>query len=153
MKHTGYSSMKISAPHQGYGLDIWGPTVKSPEGYRYLLTIVDLFHGYVRFLPTRTKGAYEIISCCLNQVWWHSGLPVFILTDDDTAWRSELVTEFCKAANVETWRTAPYSAWELGRVERRHQDVNLAMKSPRQGSVATYHQVCWLMLSTLFARL
>ena len=43
MKHGEYSSMKIDSPHQAYGLDVWGPTVKSPEGYRYVLTLVDLF--------------------------------------------------------------------------------------------------------------
>jgi len=129
MAHQEYSSTKITAPHQGYGLDIWGPTILSSEGYRYILTIVDLFHGYVRFFPTRTKSAKEIMSVCLNMLWWHSGLPNFILTDDDSNFRSELCTEFCRMNNIETWRTAPYSPWELGRVERRHQDLNLAMQA------------------------
>jgi len=129
MAHQEYSSMKLTAPHQGYGLDIWGPTIVSSEGYRYVLTIVDLFHGYVRFYPMRTKSAKEIMSTALNMLWWHSGLPNFILTDDDSNFRSELCTEFCRLSNIETWRTAPYSPWELGRVERRHQDLNLAMKA------------------------
>jgi transposase InsO family protein len=129
MAHQEYSSMKLTAPHQGYGLDIWGPTVLSAEGYRYILTIVDLFHGYVRFYPMRTKSAKEIMSVALNMLWWHTGLPNFILTDDDSNFRSDLCTEFCRLSNIETWRTAPYSPWELGRVERRHQDLNLAMKA------------------------
>jgi len=116
MTHTGYSSMKLSAPHQGYGLDVWGPTIMSTEGYRYLLTMVDLFHGYVRYFPLRTKSTREIISVCLNYVWWHSGLPTFILTDDDAAFWADLCIEFCRLSNIETWRTAPDSPWELGRV-------------------------------------
>ena len=103
--------------------------MKSPEGYRYVLTLVDLFHGYVRFFPLRTKSSAEILSTALNFCWWHVGLPQFILTDFDVAFRSELSKQFCRAAKVEAWHTAPYSAWELGRVERRHQDLNLAMKA------------------------
>jgi len=131
--------MKLSAPHQGYGLDVWGPTIMSTEGYRYLLTMVDLFHGYVRYFPLRTKSTREIISVCLNYVWWHSGLPTFILTDDDAAFRADLCIEFCRLSNIETWRTAPYSPWELGRVERRHQDLNLAMKAMRDKEAWPHH--------------
>jgi len=139
MRHTEYSSMKMEGPHQGYGLDIWGPTVESEEGYRFILTMVDLFHGYVRYFPVRTKSTFEIMSVCLNMVWWHSGLPSFVLTDDDSAFRASLFTEFCRLTNVETWRTAPYSSWELGRVERRHKDLNLGMQALRDKSLWPHH--------------
>ena len=129
MRHTEYTSMKVEGPHQGFGLDVWGPTVKAPTGHRYILTLVDLFHGYVRYFPMRTKSSAEIISVAMNLCWWHVGLPKFVLTDFDAAFRSTLCKEFCRAARIEVWHTAPYSAWELGRVERRHQDLNVAMKA------------------------
>ena len=139
MKHGEYTSMKVESPHQGFGLDVWGPTVVTPEGYKYVLTLVDLFHGYVRFFPLRTKSSAEILSTALNYCWWHVGLPQFILTDFDVAFRSELSKKFCRAAKVEAWHTAPYSAWELGRVERRHQELNLAMKALEDKETWPHH--------------
>jgi hypothetical protein len=129
MKHGRYSSMKLDSPHQGYGVDVWGPTVKSDQGYRYILTVVDLFHGYVRFYPLRTKSANEMMSVMVNQLFSHSGVPSFILSDCDAAFRSELAQAYCRAMGVDWLFTAPYSAWELGRVERRHRELNVAVKA------------------------
>ena len=55
-------------------------------------------------------------------------MPDFILTDADAAYRGHLFNEFVRLTKVTTWMTAPYSAWELGRVERRHGDLNISMK-------------------------
>jgi transposase InsO family protein len=139
MKHGQYTTMKIEAPHEAYGIDVWSPTVVSPEGYKYILTIVDLFHGYVRYYPMHTKSAREIIYTALNNVWWHKGLPRLVLGDDDPAYRSALAKEFCRQAKVEFLTTAPYSPWENGRVERRHQDLDLAIKSLRDKATWPEH--------------
>ena len=128
MRHATYSTMELKAPHEGYGIDIWGPTVQSAEGHRYILICVDLFHGYVRFYPLKTKSSREIMSTLLNNLFWHVGLPKFILSDNDATFRSALMDDFCERTGVRRIQTAPYSPFELGRVERRHQELNRAMK-------------------------
>jgi hypothetical protein len=127
-KHKKWSSMKIKGPHEAYGIDVWYPTVISAEGYVFLLTIVDLFHGYVRFKPLFTKSAPEIISVFYNEIVCHLGLPKFILSDQDPAFRGKLSEEFKKVTGMGWLHTAAYSAWELGRVERRHDGCNRCMK-------------------------
>ena len=82
----------------------------------------------MRFYPTRTKGTKEIINVLCNYLWWHVGLPRFVLTDHDAAYRSDLARDFASRTGVEFWHTAPYSSWELGRVERRHRMLNTAQQ-------------------------
>ena len=79
------------------------------------------------------------MSTLLTYVWWHVGLPTFILTDDDAAYRSALADDFRQRTGVEMLRTAPYSSWELGRVERRHADLNKAMQLLRDKKAWPLH--------------
>ena len=127
-KSSTYTTMKVTAPHQVYGIDVWYATVVSAEGYAYILTVVDFFHGYVRFYPLRTKSAEEIMSVLHNYVFSHFGLPTgFMFSDDDPAFTSRLVQEYLRITQLKWVKTAPHSQWENGRVERRHQMLNLCL--------------------------
>ena len=120
--------MKLSSKHTGFGIDLWGPTLRSPEGFRYILTVLDLFSGYVRFLPIFNASAGET-AWRLDSLFSHIGYPLFILSDRGTNFNSELFHSFCKIKNINYFHTGSYSPWEMGRVERRHQDLNLAFKA------------------------
>lgn len=128
-KHRSYTSLTVSGPHEVYGIDFWDPTIESYDMWRYILTVVDLFHGYVRLFPTKTKSAQEVMYLLHNYIFSHLGLPKMIFSDDDPAFKSNEVQEYCRVTGLEWPRTAPHSHWQLGRVERRHQDLGLAMKT------------------------
>ena len=80
-KHTMYSTMKVVKPHMAYGIDFWDPTLAgaltSAEletlDYRYILTVIDLFHSYTRLYAVRTKSAAEAMVVLYNQIFMHQG--------------------------------------------------------------------------------
>ena len=63
-----------------------------------------------------------------NYVFSHFGLPTgFMFSDDDPAFTSRLVQEYLRITQLKWVKTAPHSQWENGRVERRHQMLNLCL--------------------------
>ncbi|CAC5402236.1 unnamed protein product [Mytilus coruscus] len=49
-------------------IDILGPLTKSPEGYSYVLLLIDAFNRWTEAFPLKTQGAKEIARVIYNQI-------------------------------------------------------------------------------------
>ena len=87
-----------------------------------------MFHGYTRFYPLRTRAAHEIAVVLMNNLFYHVDVPRTIFSDRAKEFVSELLKELCDMAKVEWIYSARRTPSQNGRVERRHNLLNVAMK-------------------------
>jgi len=128
LNHGRYTSLTWSYPGQAIGIDHCHIGIDGvPE--QYVLTIIDLFAGYLLFLPVISTTAEETVETILARWVCLFGFPEAILSDDHGSFRGNLAKTFCTLAGMEWLTTAPYSHHQLGMVERRHQALRRAVQS------------------------
>jgi len=127
-KHQQYSTFSVDGPHQAYEVDVYDPCIEGLHGYKKILVVVDIFHGYLILIALRTETATEIVMALYLHVFIHKGMPRYILTDDAPAFKGKVAEEFKQVTGVEWPRTAPYSHWQLGRAERRNVILDFAIR-------------------------
>jgi hypothetical protein len=96
------------------------------QGYKYILTIVDIFTSFVVNIPLRTKEASEIISA-LWQLFTIMGLPKIIQTDNGGEFKNDLVTLLLKKLNVLHTTNVPYHHQAMGKVENQIKTVSAVL--------------------------
>ena len=97
---SGRMFVRGSAPIEPWTylhVDHYGPLNRttSPDGYRYILTVVCRDCHSPRFLPTRTNGAKETAARLLT-VFGQEPFPRLIVTDRHQTFMSELLSELSR---------------------------------------------------------
>ena len=64
----------------------------TPRGYRFILTITNLFSGYVVAVPCKTKESEETIRLIMHNWVLRFGYPKQLLADNDPSFTSKLFT-------------------------------------------------------------
>ena len=78
----------------------------------------------------KSKTAREAFTKLHMNVFTKSGVPqLFMLQDDDPAWKSDIAKEWAAITQTRMPRTAPYSHWQLGRLENRHKIFNRLLQA------------------------
>lgn len=120
--HTSASNqLKICAtrPFQKIMIDITGPlTPSSKYGYRYILSIVDVFSRYPMLICLQDTSSCNIINNIFKR--WISifGYPECIISDNAPNLHSNLVRDFCTKYQIEKLTSSPYYPQGNGIVER-----------------------------------
>ena len=70
-------------PFHTIAVDLYKPGSKSPSGFRYVLTVVDLCTRWVQFIPLRSKYAAEVILSLAHHWFAFHGIPELVLSDRD----------------------------------------------------------------------
>ena len=108
-------------------IDLFAPGEVTPQGYRYVLTVVDLCTKWVMFVPVRTKYPSEILSVLLSS-WFHlHGLPEFILSDKGKEFLG-VATVVCEMLGVKQIKTTPYHPRTNGLCESQHKMLTSELK-------------------------
>lgn len=89
-------------------MDILGPLVKTDEGYRYILLVVDSFSKWCEAIPLVTMEAREIAWKLYDEVICRYGCPVSILTDRGANFISNLMKELCSIFKISKINTSSY---------------------------------------------
>ena len=55
-------------PFETISTDTCGPFPNSAQGNNYVLTVVDMFTGYIEFKCTATKSAKEVAEFLINEI-------------------------------------------------------------------------------------
>jgi len=87
-------SLLVNAPGQVFFMDFSGGTQggtlpASPEGFVYLLIVMDAFTRYVFGVPLKTKSVVEIADRLMAHVFAFTGFPRALHSDNDTVLCSE----------------------------------------------------------------
>lgn len=93
------------------------------KGFRFCLTVVDLFSGWPECFPVRYQSAEEAARCIVRDVAPRFGIPVTISSDRGGAFVSNTFRKVLELLAVTTRLHCPYHPQGNGSVERRNGDI------------------------------
>ena len=106
---------------------------ESTEGHKHLLTVVDIFSGFVILRALKDKKA-ETVAQQLWAICALFGLPQIIQSDNGTEFKNEIISAFVKLVNSRRRFTAPYNPRCDGKVERTIGIVKTVIRKLLQGA-------------------
>ena len=109
----------IGEPFKLVAFDIVGPLPKSAAGFRYILTMMDLYSKYPEAIPIKRVDNEAVLEAML-EVFSRHGIPECILTDQGSVFMSRLTKAVCNTLGVNQIRTSPYHPQSDGALERWH---------------------------------
>ena len=109
----------IGEPFRLVAMDIVGPIPRSASGYKYLLTLMDLYSKYPEAIPLKKIDNEAVLEALLEVISRH-GIPEAILTDQGSVFMSRLTKSVCNVLGIEQIRTSPYHPQSDGALERWH---------------------------------
>ena len=131
-------------------IDIVGPLPLS-QGYRYLLSVIDLTSRWVEALPMTEASTTACASTFIHGWVQRFGLPANITSDNGTVFVSNLWKEIQKELGIKGDLTPPYHPSSLGAIERRHRDIKSGLKTTlvqmgNESGDAWMNRLPWVML-------
>ena len=108
--------LATKSPLEILAMDHVGPLPES-NGYRYILTVIDMFSKYAFAFPVRDLSAATVVEKC-KEVFSLVGFPDAILTDRGTAFMSDMFLSFIRKFNVRKLSTNSFSPHSNGCCER-----------------------------------
>jgi len=112
----------VKAPLAGIEIDI----LQLPEtdtGFRYVLSIIDVFTNYVRILPMKDKEANTVAHLLLTHWINLFGVPQTIISDQGTEFVNSTISYITKALHIEHIFASAKHPQTTGRVERLNKTI------------------------------
>lgn len=120
VKKTPLCTMPIiEEPFKRVGVDLVGPLLKSSEGYKYILTLVDYATRYPEAVPLRNINAKTVAEALIG-IYCRLGVPQEVLSDLGTQFTSEIMREVSELLKIRKIHTSPYHPATNGLCERSH---------------------------------
>ena len=108
-----------SEPFSKVAFDLVGPLPRSVNGYRYILTMMDLYTKFPAAIPLKRVDNVTVIDAMM-EVFSCFGLPKVLLTDQGSVFTSKLTKAMCKEFGITKIQTTPYHPQSDGALERWH---------------------------------
>ena len=115
-----------SGPFEVWTMDFVGPLPRSTKGYKYILTLRDVFTKWVEAFPTKDMTAATVVHHLVTDVFPRFGLPLKLHSDNGTQFTSESLGDVCRALGIKKTETPPYNP-KSNMVERFHKDLTKAL--------------------------
>ena len=104
--------------NQVIAIDFTKPsTVESPEGYKKVLTIIDLYDGWLTYIPTKGETADDWM-LALEKYTWRNGTPETILCDNGSSFNGIASQRFRNIFGCNVRTTAAFNPQSNGTAER-----------------------------------
>jgi len=111
------------APGLIVAADLTGPFPESPEGNKYLLSIIDHCSGWVEVKAIPNKTAECIHNYLLREYLPRHSTPEVFLTDNGLEFKNKLVVGLMETMGAEVRHSTPYHPQSNGMVERYHRTL------------------------------
>ena len=108
-----------SEPFSKVAFDLVGPLPRTTSGYRYVLTMMDLYSKFPAAVPLKKVDNVTVIEAMM-EVFASYGLPKVLLTDQGSVFTSRLTRAMCEQFQIEKIQTSPYHPQSDGALERWH---------------------------------
>lgn len=95
------------APFDCLAADYIGP-LPSSQGYKYCLTIIDVYSRYPFVFPVKSLET-SVLCECFRKIFALCGYPDTILSDRGTNFESQEFQSFCKERGIRKLRTTSYN--------------------------------------------
>jgi len=110
--------LPIPTLFQRLHIDFLGPLETTPEGYKYILLIVDAYSKWPEAFPLASTDATEVAWVLYREIFCRYGAPDMLLSDRGQNFMSKLITELCAIFQVTRLRTSSYHAQTNAQCER-----------------------------------
>ena len=101
---------------------------KSASGFKYVLTMTDLFSGYVIAVPTKTQQSEETIKHIFHSWVLRFGMMREIIDDNAPGFTSKFMAAVLKAFGCKETHGQPYRCASTSKVERANKRLNVALR-------------------------
>ena len=107
-------------PFKTIAIDTCGPFPTSANGNVYVLTVVDMFTGYIECRCTPTKAAHEVARFLIDEIIPRHSCPLNLISDRGTEFNNKVIEHLTNVLRVCHIKTTPYNPSANGRCERIH---------------------------------
>ena len=131
----------VTAPFERLHLDLIGPMGVSHNGYRYVMTIIDVFTRYLVTVALRSKEATEVARALYNKVVCVHGVPVTIVTDQGTEFVNSVMKELSKELLMQHAKITAFYLSANGVIERANYTITNILRTLVEGNVSIWDQM------------
>jgi len=110
-------------------MDIYGPLIRSAEGYMYIVAVICRLSRYIELICCVTMEAEEVAKRIFDQVLCRHGMIEELICDRGSQWRGVVVQTMCSLTNTRVSMTAPYNPRCNSRIERPFRVVGSFLKT------------------------
>ena len=104
------------------------PNLPSFNGYRHIITMMDVFSRYLFAYPMQDMTARTVGRCIIDVMTRHCYLPTIILTDKGSQFRSEVVNQIAQTLDIRISHASTKHAQTIGILERTHASLKTSLK-------------------------
>ena len=115
---------EAEGPNQRCHIDIAGPFVKSQEGFRYCLTMVDSSTRYVKLAALKTKEAKEAGIAFVHTWCLSFGVPTHLIHDQGGEWLNDFTQQVLLSLGISNGCTLPYRPQANSSAEVFHKSLS-----------------------------
>ena len=120
-----------SYPFEMINMDIVGPLVRTVNGNRYILVVIDHFSKYVQAFALKNFTAFTTAKVILDKIICKYGTPSKICSDQGVNFESELFKHLCEMLQITKLRSTGYHPETNGEVERANKTIKSIMRMTR----------------------
>lgn len=102
--------------------------IVTPRGNRYILSMTDMFSGYLIAVPTRTQESAESYRLILHNWVLKLGMPGEIISDNAPGFTSEFFEQILRAFGCKTTHGTAYTCSSTSKAERSNKRINQALR-------------------------
>ena len=106
-KRAPLCPLPVASVFERVHIDLLGPLPESPEGFKYILVIVESFSRFPEIFALKTQKSEEIAEH-LYSVFCRWGAPVSILSDLGKNLTSQVIKNLCSVFKIKHLKTSSY---------------------------------------------
>ena len=110
----------LDKPFDGISLDCVGPLERSKQGFKWILTCINLHSSYLLAVPMKLKSADDVIHAYIETILPQIGPSRFILTDNRMEFENDTMGNVLNRLNMEHRFTMVYFPRGNSRLENSH---------------------------------
>ena len=89
-------------------MDILGPITTTPDGYKYILVLIDSFSKWCELVPLKKQEAPTIACALYDTIFTRYGSLQQLVSDSGKNFLAKVVKVFCQLFEVNRLYTSPY---------------------------------------------
>ena len=131
----------VTAPFERLHLDLVGPMGVPHNGYRYVMTVIDVFTRYLVTVALKSKEAIEVARALYNKVVCVHGVPTTIVTDQGTEFVNNIMRELSKELLMQHAKITAFHPSANGVIERANYTIINILRTLVEGNVSIWDQM------------
>ena len=129
----------VGTPFSTLCVDIIGPLSPLSDGYRYILTLIDMCTGFPEALALKDITTNTVAEALL-EIFSRVGLPLKVHSDRGYQFTSDMMREVYRLLSVKQSTTSPYHAMGDGIVENFNKSLKNLLKKIASEKPKDWHR-------------